>query len=155
MDLLAALPELWPFTALRQSWLVYAAVNSAHILAIGLLVGSIVTFDLRVLGLFRAAPLQSLATALPVMAAWALAAAIVTGFCLFAIRPAAYLVNPAFLVKLGLVTVGIANALAARRARHAVMAGGPATSALRLSAILSLAIWVAAVFAGRLIGFLE
>lgn len=43
--------------ALTASPTLYIFVNAAHILSIGLLLGSIVPLDLRLLGLFRHAPL--------------------------------------------------------------------------------------------------
>ena len=50
--LLGAL-EGWPIAVLlRGSSVVYLLVNAAHILFIGLLLGAIVTLDLRLLGAF-------------------------------------------------------------------------------------------------------
>lgn len=156
MDLLTALPELWPITALRQSWLVYAAVNATHILGIALLVGAIAVLDLRLLGAFRSAPLPAIADALWKTAATGLVLAIVSGALLFAVRPAEYLANPAFLTKLALVAAGAINALVVHRtaAWRTALAGHPIAGVLKLTALLSLAIWLSAIFAGRVIGFL-
>lgn len=147
----------WPVAvALRQSALAYPLVNAAHILGIGLLLGSIATLDLRLLGLFRAAPLAVLAPPLWRMAACGLGLAAATGFLLFSTRPAGYLDNPAFLVKLGLVGLGLVNILALHLnpAWKRVLAGGEAGAALRLPALVSLLVWVCVVVAGRWIGFL-
>jgi hypothetical protein len=147
----------WPVAvALRQSALAYPLVNAAHILSIGLLLGAIATLDLRMLGLFRAAPLAVLAPPLWRMAACGLGLAAATGFLLFSTRPTGYLGNPAFLLKLGLVGIGLLNVLALRfnRAWKRALDGGEAGAALRLPALVSLLVWVCAVVAGRWIGFL-
>ncbi|MCG7363873.1 DUF2214 domain-containing protein [Roseomonas sp. ACRSG] len=147
----------WPVAvALRQSALAYPLVNAAHILGIGLLLGSIATLDLRMLGLFRAAPMAVLAPPLWRMAGCGLGLAAATGFLLFSTRPGAYLDNPAFLLKLGLLALGLLNILALHLnpAWKRALAGGEAGAALRLPALLSLLAWVGAVLAGRWIGFL-
>lgn len=147
----------WPVAvALRQSELLYPLVNAAHILGIGLLLGAIATLDLRLLGLFRAAPLAVLAPPLWRVAACGLGLAAATGFLLFSTRPAGYLDNPAFLLKLGLVGFGLLNILALHLnpAWRRALAGGEARVGLRLPALLSLLVWVGAVLAGRWTGFL-
>ena len=147
----------WPVAvALRQSTLAYPLVNAAHILGIGLLLGSIATLDLRLLGLFRAAPLAVLAPPLWRVAACGLGLAAATGFLLFSTRPAGYLGNTAFLLKLGLLGLGLLNILALHLnpAWKRVLADGEAGAALRLPALVSLLVWAGVVVAGRWIGFL-
>ena len=105
----------WPVAGFfRESTVAYASLNAAHILSIGLIVGSIATLDLRVLGLFKAFPLGALAPPLSRVAAAGVLLAATTGFLLFSARPLAYAANPAFLTKMSLVAVGIANALILR-----------------------------------------
>jgi hypothetical protein len=52
--------------------------------------------------------------------------------------------------------LGLANVVAVHRSAgwKAVLAGASTTSGLRISAALSIVIWIAAVVAGRWIGFL-
>ena len=147
----------WPVAELlRESTIVYATLNAAHIFSIGLLVGSIATLDLRILGAFRAVPLDALAP-LSRVAVTGLILAVVTGIALFTVRPVAYAQNPAFLVKIGLVAIGGANALILRAspAWKAACRSGSLTPVLRASAAISLVIWAGAVLAGRWIGFLQ
>ena len=141
--------------ALRQSPALYPLANAAHILGIGLLIGAIATLDLRVLGAFRPAPLAVLAPPLVRMAASGLVLALVTGFLLFTVRPAAYAANPAFLAKLGLVAAGLLNVLVLRRGAgwRQALAGGAVGWPVRLAAALSLLVWTGAVLAGRWIAF--
>lgn len=147
----------WPVgAALRRSALLYLVVNAAHILAIGLLIGAIVPLDLRLLGLVGHAPVDVLGPFLTRAAAIGLLLAVATGFCLFSVRPAAYLANPAFLAKLALLALGVLNALSLRlgTAWRTALAGGMIAPRLRLQALVSLALWLAAVLAGRWIGFI-
>jgi hypothetical protein len=148
----------WPVAAfLRESTVAYASLNAAHIFSIGLVVGAIVSLDLRVIGLFRAVPLRLLAEPLSRVAAVGILLAATSGVLLFSVRPLAYAENPAFLTKLALVAIGIINALALRANPHwrAALDGAPLHLSVRLAALLSLALWAGAVLAGRWIGFLQ
>lgn len=146
-----------PAVALRGSVTLYLLVNATHVLGFGLLVGAIVTLDLRLLGLFRAAALGHLAPPLVRVAATGLGLAALTGLALFSTRPATYLENPAFLVKLGLLALALANLalLHAGRPWRAALAGGAVATRLRVAAGVSLAAWLGALLAGRWIGFLQ
>ncbi|OCP24571.1 MULTISPECIES: DUF2214 domain-containing protein [unclassified Ensifer] len=147
----------WPVaSAMRRSATFYLVVNATHILAIGLLVGAIVPLDLRLLGFFGNMSLEVLGPFLSRAAAVGLALAIVTGFCLFSVRPSAYVTNAAFLAKIGLLGIGAANAASVHMggAWRAVARGGPVANSVRLSAGVSLIVWPSAVLAGRWIGFL-
>lgn len=154
---LEALAELPISAFLSESTIAYATLNAAHILFIGLLVGSIATLDLRVLGLFRAVPLDALAAPLSRVASAGVLLAIATGLLLFSVRPVAYASNPAFLIKIGLAALGIANAIALRANPNWRVAreGGRMHASIRAGALLSLLIWAGAVLAGRWIGFLQ
>lgn len=135
---------------------VYPWISAGHILALGLLIGSIVALDLRLLGLFRQLPLAATAAMLVPLAGWGLTASILTGLLLFSVQPSHYLDNPAFVLKLSLIAAGLINALFLhlqtgwRRLEHAV----EASTTVKISAAASLLIWISAVFAGRWIAFL-
>jgi hypothetical protein len=153
---LELLEQSAPALLLRRSFIAYPLVNAAHILGLSLLLGAIATLDLRLLGLFRAAPLAAVAPLLTRVAAAGLALAVLTGGLLFIVRPVAYLANPAFLAKLALIALGLANiGLQHRRAGwRAALNSGEAGAAVKLAAAASLLIWTAALLAGRWIGFL-
>ncbi|ESR26810.1 hypothetical protein [Lutibaculum baratangense] len=155
--LLAEIADWRLADTLRRSSVVYPLVNAAHIFSIGILVGAIVTLDLRVLGLFRTYPIEALAPPLSQMAMAGVLLAGASGFLLFTVRPTEYAQNPAFLIKLGLVALGVANALLLRASRHwlVVLRGGERHALVTASVSLSLAVWASAVVAGRWIGFLQ
>lgn len=156
VELLQALSE-WPgAVALRRFQLVYLLVNAAHIVSIGLVVGAIVMLDLRILGLFRQYPIGILGPPLSRMAAAGVVLAIFTGLTLFSVRPIAYAQNTAFLIKIGLVGLGIINAVLLNRNRYwrIALSGGKIHRVVEVSALLSVTLWISAVIAGRWIGFL-
>lgn len=151
--LLAALP---PADWLRRCMVAYVLVNAAHIAGLGMLLGSIVTLDMRLLGLFRQAPLPALAQVLTRTAASGLVLAIISGAWLFLVNAPEYVNNTAFLSKLVLVTLGVINALLLHSRRHWLLAirEGQPNLPVRVHALLSLMLWPAALVAGRWIGFM-
>ncbi len=147
----------WEVAAyLRRSLYLYPFVNAAHIHGIALLVGAIVPVDLRILGL-AGPPLGAAARALARFAAAGLALAVATGFLLFSVQPLEYAANPAFWTKVSLVALGALNAFGLRASRAWRMAeiDGEIGAGLKLGAGISLLLWIAAVFAGRAIAFLQ
>ncbi|MEH2696133.1 MULTISPECIES: DUF6644 family protein [Rhizobium] len=156
IDILEWLSATTPAVALRRSGTLYMFVNAAHILAIGLLVGAILPLDLRLAGFFRKVPVEIVAPFLSRSAGVGLAAAIVTGFCLFSVRAVEYAGNPAFLAKLCLIVLGLLNLSIVHLGRgwNTAVSSGIVRPGLRVFAALSAAIWIAAVIAGRWIGFL-
>ena len=155
MDLVAGL-EAWPGAVLiRQSGTAYLFVNAAHILGIGLLVGAVLPLDLRLLGCFRNVPLAVIGSFLMRAAAFGLALALATGFWLFTVKPDEYLANEAFLWKLGLLVLAIANiGLQHAGGYRRALANGTVTGAMRFRAAASATLWLATLLAGRWIGFL-
>jgi hypothetical protein len=156
--LLVAL-ERSPLAALmRQSVLLYPLVETIHILGFALLVGSIVAFDLRVLGLARSVPLAPVARLAVPLAALGLGVSVPAGLLLFSTEPTHIAVNPAFQAKLALIALGLANIALFRLGPWRRLAEWGAADALapvsaRLGAAVSLLAWAGAVTAGRLIAY--
>jgi hypothetical protein len=155
-DVLALIAQSALAQSLKSSRYVYPVVNAAHILGLGTLFGSILALDVRLLGAFRAIPVQPLARVLPRIAAAGLCVAVATGALLFTVEPQDYAANPAFLTKATLVAVAAAHALYLRRTagwRSLLEGTGQVRAELRISAALSLTLWTAAIVAGRFIAF--
>lgn len=129
---------------LRASRWSYAAVNTTHLLGISLLIGAILPLELRLLGLWRSVATEALARVLVPVAATGLALAIGAGMLLFSVRAREYAALGVFQVKLALVTLGVAVAIAVQLARS-----GRGTAI----ALFSLACWLGALLCGRLIAF--
>ncbi|SFD74921.1 DUF6644 family protein [Paracidovorax konjaci] len=148
----------WPPAAwLKASGTAYLVVNAVHIAALGLGVGTALLLDLRLLGwIGRALPLAVIGPFLSRAAAAGLSAAVATGLWLFAVRPVDYAQNPAFLAKLALLALALANVAAmhwgGRWAR--TLQAGRAGPLARAQAAASLVLWLGVVLAGRWIGFL-
>ncbi|WP_240220262.1 hypothetical protein [Rheinheimera hassiensis] len=81
--------------------------------------------------------------------------AILTGVLLFSVQPAHYLGNSAFLLKLSLISLALINVMLVHclPCWRALLAGQPATLLLKLSALISLTLWLAIITAGRWIAF--
>jgi hypothetical protein len=152
---LAALGASGVAGLLRSSIYVYPLVNAVHILGFALLVGAIAALDARILGFARAIPLADAARLLLPFTIGGLVLAVIAGVALFIVKPQEYWANPVFLVKLGLIVLAVANAVSLRfrPAWRAALDGGVVTPGLRVSAVLSLCLWVAVLVAGRLIAF--
>ena len=147
----------WPGAVLLQgSGTIYLFVNAAHIASIGLLIGGILPLDLRLAGLFRGVPLAAIAPFLLRSAAVGLGLAIITGLCLFSVKPREYLANAAFLWKLALLALALVNIVVQHGNRHFRQAldGGTVHLSVRLVAAGSAVLWLAVLVAGRWIGFL-
>lgn len=152
MALLAALETWGPVAAIRASPMLYAALNALHIIGLGILVGAILTLDLRVLGIWKADGWREAVSVSSPIAAAGLLLALSTGCLLFLMRPGHYLGNPPFLAKLGLVGFGLLNA-ALFHWRLRQSSGPEAGPMLRTFALMSVVTWMAAIFAGRFIAF--
>jgi len=135
---------------LRFSRWGYAAVNTAHVLGIALLVGSILPLNLRLIGVWRSVPLEPLARVLLPVAATGLVLAMGTGALLFITRATEYAALDLFFVKLALIATGAIHALSVHLGTGLKEAS---RSRLRLAGAISLSIWLAALVSGRMLAF--
>jgi hypothetical protein len=137
----------------RQSSWGYAAANVLHLLGMAMLLGSVVAFDLRVLGACRGLPLAIIGRLLLPLARCGFVLAVTTGVVLFAADATHVFVNPAFQVKLGLIGLALVNVAVFHRI---LPLGGDAQPGrlVRLSAAASLLLWPAVVVGGRMIAYL-
>jgi hypothetical protein len=119
------------------------------------LVGAVAMFDLRVLGFGRQLPVKALARHLLPWSAGSMLLVVPSGLLLFIADPLALLANRVFLLKLGLILAAGVNALAfhAGPYRHAHAWSERAPPVAVLHALLSLALWIAVIAAGRLIAY--
>jgi hypothetical protein len=140
---------------MRHSTWLYPTANLLHLLGLVLLVGAMVVLDLRLLGAAAAVPLVALARFLTPVAAGGLVLLLGSGFALFAADAGPLAGNTLLQTKWALIALGVANALLFRWAWTARLAGWDARAPLagRAQAALSLAIWLAAATAGRLIAY--
>lgn len=143
--------------ALHESLYAYSIIETAHVLAIALFVGSIAMVDLRLLGVgFAATPVsQMTGRILPwTVAGFVLMAA--TGLLLFYAIPVRTFHSVWFRAKLVLLLVAAVN-IAVFHLRvqrdQARWDEGPAPLGAKACAIVSLAVWAGVVVTGRMIAY--
>lgn len=143
---------------LQESEWAFAGVESVHVIALTLVLGTIAIVDLRLLGLPRRnVPITKL-TADCVRLTWgAFALALVSGALMFIANAASYYGNLAFRVKMVLLVLAALNMLVFElRTFRSVAAWDidkPAPVAARVAGALSLLLWISVVVFGRWIGF--
>lgn len=139
---------------LQQSLWGYPLLSALHLVAIALLLGAITVLDARLLGFARRVPVPHVArSAWPFAAAGALLA-VCTGPLLFIVQPGDYLVNPAFFWKLLLLVAAFGNVALFHLAFGRALSGErDLTAGVRAVAVLSVLLWLAVLFAGRMIAF--
>jgi hypothetical protein len=129
----------------------YPTVLTLHSIGMALVVGIIMMFDLRVIGIGAAIPLRAFDVFFPV--AWTgLLINVISGALLFCANYSAFLHNTAFITKLVLLfTAAIAAWQLTRRIDRGALEWQ--TTASRGLAALSLALLLGAITAGRIIGY--
>lgn len=140
---------------MRASPFLYPTAEVLHILGFVILVGSIMALDLRILGLGQAIPIRPMARLVLPLSRVGFVLAVAMGFLLFSADAAHVVSNPAFQAKLLLIGAALVNIAAAHAGpwRQAAEWDDQAPGGARLTALLSLLLWISAVVAGRLIAY--
>ena len=133
----------------------YPYANLLHILGLVLLVGGIGILDLRLAGLFRRIPVEPLASALTPIAIAGLLLMIPSGATMFAADASTLDDSATFQMKLLLITLALANAIAFRilwgKRIERWDADPPALG--RLMAAGSILLWLSVAALGRWIAY--
>lgn len=162
MEYLNAIAQSEPALMLRASFWVYPLVNAAHILGIALLIGAIIPFDLRLIGIIKIGRIRTLAAILIPTAATGLAIAALSGAALFIVKPVAYAGSQLFLIKLvvigaGLINVGLVGAVPRWaelvQAEESILNPTEPNRRLRIAGLVSIIVWIAVLILGRMIGY--
>lgn len=155
--LLQALEQGGIGEAMRSSMWLYPIVETLHILGFILLVGAVLMFDLRVLGLSKRVPVRMLAGHLLPWGAAALLLIVPAGLLMFASDASSMVGNRAFVIKMVLLMLAGTNAAAFHlgpfRSVDAWDQGVPAPLSARFHAGASLLLWIGIVTCGRLIAY--
>jgi hypothetical protein len=135
----------------------YPGILFLHTLGLAMVVGVSAAVDMRLLGVAPRIPAAALGRLFPYIW-WGLSINAVSGLLLF-IASARRAANPMFEVKLALVALGIAVMSLIQRELSAIDDGvppqSPAPRNLRLLATASLAVWLIAIAAGRLVAYIH
>jgi len=137
----------------------YAIVNLAHILGVASLFGAVLILDLRLLGVWRRTPLAVLTHVAVPVAAGGFGLATLSGIGLLAANATEYVGNPFFYVKFPAIAIGLVNAFVVSVSPAWEAASGTReltameNRQLALMGATSLACWLTAIGAGRMIGY--
>ena len=136
----------------------YAITNVTHVFGVAALFGSILVLDLRLLGAWRRVPLAPVATAITPVSVVGFAVAATSGICLLATTATDYDGNPFLLIKFPAIALGLVNVLVLQRSQpwRARAQRDLSRGEQRQLAVMggvSLACWVTAIAAGRLIAY--
>jgi hypothetical protein len=143
---------------IRENDLLFPLIESVHVLAICLVVGSILVVDLRLLGLASIRrPVSGVSGGILPLTWGAFAVAVASGSLLFISNATKYLGNGYFVAKIFLIlaaglNMAIFHGISARdlpRWEHETAPPLPA----RMAGALSILLWVSVVACGRWIGF--
>ncbi len=144
---------------IRESIWVYPFLETTHVLGLALLFGAIAIFDLRVLGLNKELPVSRLWHHVKPWVWTGFVAAFSSGVLLFIGGAVDFAVNPAMQAKLFLLFLaGINAASFETRLRASVTTwdqGVAAPMTARVSAALSLVLWLLIMIAGRFIAYVK
>jgi hypothetical protein len=147
--------------AMRQWLWLYPTVETAHIVGIGLLFGSIAVLDLRLLGFSRSLPVKRLAQHVLPWTAASFLLIVPSGLMMFTAHATDFISSPVFVTKMCLILAAGLNAALF----HAItlpsvgvwdaeeMRKLPPPPSARAAAAASLLIWIAVIACGRLLAY--
>src|SRR3954466_2451803 len=145
--------------AMRESgvW-TYGIVNLIHILGVASLFGAVLVLDLRLLGFWRKVTLPAISEPIVPVATTGFAVAVLSGVCLLATKATEYAYNPFIYLKfpaigLGIVNVVVLNYMPAWKQRNIRELSARERTQLGVIGGISLACWLTAIAAGRMIGY--
>ena len=133
---------------------VYAGLATAHVLGIAVLIGSILTLDLRLIGFAQWLDTTHLARLVVPVAGTALGCAIVSGGLLFIGRAAQYADFGLFQLKIALIAAALTATLAAHKRYGLCLERATARQRGRIG-FASISLWLAVAVAGRMIAFVH
>ena len=137
----------------------YGLINLIHILGISTLFGAVLLLDLKLMGVWRSIPLQSVIRPTVPLAAIGFILAAMSGSLMLSFNTTNYYGNPFLYVKLPLIVVALLNVaitqrLAAwQRAKAGAVAERGDKRVLAVCGALSLLTWTTVVTCGRMIGY--
>jgi hypothetical protein len=145
-------------TSVRNSLYIFPFLESVHVMALSVVFGTIMVVDLRLLGLASThRPFTRMSSELLRITWGAFALAALTGSVMFTTNARVYVHNTSFQVKMVLLALAGLNMVVFHLTAGRSVAGWDrartAPRVGRITAFLSIAVWVAVIFAGRVIGF--
>ncbi len=141
-----ALEGLWLAQAMKHSAWLYPTVETMHIWGIGMLFGSVVVMDLRVLGLGNKLNVSDLSRLGMMVAVIGFSLAVLTGSLMFVAQASELISSRLFILKMCMIFLLLANAVILRM--RAVDNG-----ISKAQALLSLLGWASVIGMGRWLAY--
>jgi len=156
LDMARALESTPLAVAIAKSNWLFPLLETLHVLAIAIVVGSLAMLDIRLLGLANVR--RSLSEMMRSVLPWVWSAFIVAAVCgalLFSSKASTYYVNLPFRIKFVCLILAAANMLAFHWSAQDISGwqNGPPPLRARIAGAISLVLWISIVAAGRWIGF--
>jgi hypothetical protein len=146
--------EHWPLArGLKTAFIAYPLVSALHVLSIGTLLSSVGLMHLRLAGYARELPTRAFVGLLRRVALTAFGFALLSGTMLFTVRASDYAASPLFLAKLTIIALAVANFLLFSTIEGRTPESGPRPPVLKVLAVASIGMWLAALLCGRFLGF--
>jgi Family of unknown function (DUF6644) len=158
LELISYLENSAIATSIREDDTLFPLIESVHVVAISLVVGSILVLDLRLTGFASLQrPVGRLARSILPVTWGAFALAATSGSLLFISNATKYLANGFFVAKMALLCAAglnmiVFHAVSARDLPQWEKASSPPLRA-RIAGAVSILLWIAIVACGRWIGF--
>ena len=141
-----ALDSYWLAQAMKYSTWLYPTVETVHIWGVGMLFGSVVLMDLRVLGLGKAVDYSALSRLGIAVSVLGFSLAVLTGSMLFITHAGDLIASRLFILKMCLIFLLITNA-ALLRMRVVI------NTATKVQAVISLVGWASVIGLGRWLAY--
>jgi hypothetical protein len=147
--------------AMRQWLWLYPSVETVHIVGIGLLFGSIAVLDLRLLGLSRSISVRTLARHVLPWTAGSFLLIVPSGLMMFTAHASEFIESPVFVLKMCLIMAAGLNAALFHTMVFRTadvwdaedMRKLPPPPSARVSAAVSLLVWISVIACGRLLAY--
>jgi hypothetical protein len=136
----------------------YGVVNLVHIIGVASLFGAVLILDLRLLGAWKKVSVAAISAVAVPIAKTGFCIAALAGICMISTNATDYAGNPFLLIKFPAIFLGLVNALVLNRQtawqQRATREFSP-SERKRLAVLggVSLACWLTAISAGRMIGY--
>lgn len=142
---------------IRQSPFAYMIANVAHILSLMVFFGAVAVMDLRLAGAFAATSPENVLRRARIFIGLGFLGLVASGVLLFSAEASHVVLNPVFQIKVGLIVLGVLNAVSfeifVRPKVKGIAPLTPLPNAARFAGIASIAIWLAVAACGRLIAY--
>jgi hypothetical protein len=147
--------------AMRQWLWLYPSVETAHIVGIGLLFGSIAVLDLRLLGFSRHLSARTLAKHVLPWSAASFLLIVPSGLMMFSAHASDFIDSPVFVIKMGLILAAGVNAALFHTITFRTadvwdseeMRKLPPPPSARAAGAISLLLWICVIACGRLLAY--